>query len=296
MTKLLPEKWHTLFRWLFIPVAFYAFVVLGTIGVGFYYSFFNWKGGARISFNGLDNYIRLFFDESFWMSFKNNLKLIAVCLVGQVGLGFLLSVLLASKFLRLRKVYKFIIFLPVVLSGVVVGFLWSMMYNSSFGLLNQFLSMVGLESFVRNWLGDPSIVMMSISVTLVWQYIGLNVVIFLSSIQNIPQDIIEASEVDGADAFQRLRFIITPLMYNTIKVAVVLCVSGNLKTFEHVNIMTRGGPGTASSVVAMYAYKQSFENMYFGYGSSIAFGIVLISICMVSLTNLIMRAGKKYDV
>lgn len=295
MRKFLPEKWHTLFFWLFIPVAFYVFVELGTIGVGFYYSFFNWKGGPRMNFIGFDNYIRLFFDEGFWKAFINNLKLIGVCLVGQVALGFLLSVLLASKFLRLRKLYRFIVFLPVVLSGVVVGLLWSMMYNSSFGLLNQFLSMIGLEALIRNWLGDPSIVMMSISVTLVWQYMGLNVVIFLSSIQNISQDVMEVSEVDGANAFQRLRYIIFPLMYNTIKVAVVLCVSGNLKTFDHINIMTRGGPGTASSVVAMYAYKQSFENMYFGYGSSIAFGIILLSLCMVLLSNLMMRVGKKYD-
>lgn len=291
MRKLLPEKRRTLFIWLVIPLAFYMFVVFGPILNGLYFSFFNWRGGPTMSFSGLDNYVRMINDPGFWQAFRNNIHVILFCLVGQTGLGFFVAVLLSSKFLKLRKVYRYIVFLPVILSGVVVGFLWRMTFNSTFGLLNGLLNFLGLGGLIRNWLGDPSIVMSSISVTLIWQFMGLNVIIFLASLQNIPQEITEASEIDGANAFQKLRYITFPLMYNTIKVAIILCVSGNMRIFDHIQIMTRGGPGTTSSVLSLYAYKISFEMMYFGYGSALAIGIIILSLGLVMLTMLLMRGG-----
>lgn len=290
--KLMKPKLTDYFRFLTIPVLFYIFVVIIPIFVGLSYSFTNWGGGKKINFIAFDNYARLLRDKEFWNSFLNNLEVIAYCLVGQMALGFLFAVLLNSKFLRLRSLYRFVIFLPVILSGVVVGYLWLIVYNNQFGLLNWLLTALGRPDAVQIWLDDPHIVMRSISAVLIWQFVGLNVVIFLASLQNIPEDMLEAAEIDGASGFKKVRYIILPLMKGTIRVAAILCISGNMKIFDHIWVMTRGGPGTSSSVLAIYAYKMSFENMNFGYGAAISMGVILLSLGMILVFNLVMRGEK----
>jgi raffinose/stachyose/melibiose transport system permease protein len=286
-----PKRWEY-FLFLSIPVAFYIFVAIIPIFVGLGYSFTDWGGGKKISFVMFKNYIRLVNDKEFWHSFINNMKVIGYCLVGQVGLGFLFAVLLNSQMLRLRSLYRFFIFLPVILPGVVVGYLWLIVYNSQFGLLNQLLSLIGLSQSIQVWLANSSVIMRSISIVLIWQFVGLNVVIFLASLQNISADVMDAAEIDGANGLQKVIHIITPLMKSTIKVAIILCVSGNMKIFDHIWVMTRGGPGTTSSVLAIYAYKMSFENMNFGYGSTISMGTILLSLGIVLVVNMLMRRSR----
>lgn len=265
------------FKWLTIPIALYVFVVIAPIVVGFSFSLTNWSGSQQMRFIGFRNYMQLFYDGDFWKSFENNVQIIAVCLVGQVLGGFLIALLLSSRFLRPRNIYRFIIFLPVVLSGVVVASLWQIVYNSRFGLLNWFLRAVGLGGCIRVWLDNPSIVMNSISAVLIWQFIGENVVIFLASLQNIPTDILESAELNGASGVKKALYITMPLMKDTIKVVILLCITGNMKIFDHIWLMTRGGPGTSSSVLAVYAYKVSFEQMRFGYGAAASIGIMVLS-------------------
>lgn len=277
-----------------LPVAFYLFVVFVPIGVGAFFSLTGWSGGANIKFVGLRNYAYLVTDREFWNAFLNNLQIIALCLVGQVGLGLLAALLLSGRFLRARSVYRFTMFIPVVLSGVVVGFLWVMMFNSTFGLLNWFLRFIGKPTWIMRWLDDPHIVVRSISFTLIWQYVGLNLVIFLASLQNIPDDVKDAASIDGANGIQTAIHITLPLLASTIAVAVSLCIAGNMKIFDHIWVMTGGGPGTASSVMAIYAYKMSFENMIFGYGSAISIGTIFMSSILLVVANTVTSAGRRY--
>jgi raffinose/stachyose/melibiose transport system permease protein len=277
-----------------VPVLFYVFVVFLPILVGGFLSLTQWSGGPKIRLVGLRNYVLLVKDAGFWNAFLNNLKIIAWCLVGQVGLGLAAALLLSSRFLRTRAIYRFTMFIPVVLAGVVVGFLWVMVFNSTFGLLNWFLRFIGRPDWILRWLDDPKIVVSSISVTLIWQYMGLNLVIFLASLQNIPQDLLDSASIDGANGFQTALHITLPLLASTITVAISFCIAGNMKIFDHIWIMTGGGPGTASSVMAIFAFKMSFENMIFGYGSAISIGTILLSSILLVVANIAMNFGKRY--
>ena len=116
--------------------------------------------------------------------------------------------------------------------------------------------------------------------------------IFLASLQNISPDILESAELDGAGGFKKVRYIIMPLMMNTVKVAALLTISGNMKIFDHIWMMTRGGPGTASTVLAVHAYKMSFQGMKLGYGATISIGIMLLSFILVLIFNVLLRSEK----
>jgi raffinose/stachyose/melibiose transport system permease protein len=280
---------------LLVPVAFYVFVAILPIIVGGFFSLTKWSGGRNFSFLGLGNYRHLLSDPAFWKAFLNNLEIIAFCLFGQVGLGLAVALILSTKYLRARNAYRFIIFIPVALSGVVVGLLWSLMFNSSFGLINMLLKLIGKADWVLNWLDDPKIVVISVSFTLIWQYIGLNMVIFLASIQNIPMELIEAASLEGANNLQTARYIKLPLLKSTLQVAIALCIAGNMKIFEHIWIMTGGGPGTSSSVMAIYAYKMSFGNFILGYGAAISIGTIIMSSLLLVVTKLLTNRGSRNE-
>ena len=280
----------TLAAYFFPAVALFLFVIVIPIVSAVRYSAFRWGGGQSMTFLGMGNYLRLVRDTNFWRAFGNNLFLIAVSLVGQVGVPLLLTVFFASSALRYKAFYRAVMFVPVVLSPVVIGILWSLIYDTNNGLLNWFLSALGVEGLIRPWLDDPDVVMFSVSLPLVWQYIGVYLVIFMSAIQGIPQSIVESAELDGAVGLTRLFRITLPLIRNTFAVAVMLCISGNMKVFDHIYVMTSGGPGTSSTVLAQYAYTNSFAMLRLGYGSAASVMILLLSLSLVVLSRVIGRS------
>lgn len=258
-----------------------------------YYSFFNWSGGKNKKFLALENYTRLLGDEVFRDALLNNFLLAFCCVIFQVGIAFIISSLICSKMLKLKGFHQFAIFMPVVLAPVVVGFLWKIVYNQDYGLLNFLLENIGAQSCIRPWLDDVEIVMKSITVPIVWQWIGLYVVIFVSAMKNIPEEIFESAALDGANGIKKAFYITWPMTLDTVKISVILAVSGCMKIFEHIYIITGGGPGNASMVGAMYAYKTSFIKQRFGYGSTISVGIMIVSLVLVALCNVIFGKGKK---
>lgn len=271
---------------LLIPgLLIFIFVIILPLIFSIKYSFYNWSGGLNMKFVGLDNYKELIGDRIFRQSFINNLTIVTLCIIGQIGISLLLSALLSSKMIRLKEIHRTVAFIPVVLSAVVIGFLWSMIYGKDLGLLNWLLTKLGLERLIRLWLDDPDIVMLSVSIPLIWQYIGYYLVIFMASIQSIPTSILEVADIDGAVGFKKFRYITFPLMKNTIAVALMLCISGNMKVFDHIYIMTGGGPGTSSTVMAQHAYSTSFDMFRLGYGSSISVGILVISLTLVMISR-----------
>ncbi len=267
---------------------FLVFVILPVL-LAVWFSFFNWSGGRTMSWLGAGNYLRLVRDGQFWHTFANNLFLIAFCLVGQIGLGFIVALLAAGRLLKLRELHRTVIFFPVVISAVVIGFMWSMIYNKDYGLLNYALRGLGLQGWIRPYLDDPRTVMFYASIPVVWQYIGLYMVLFLTGMQGVDPAIFEVAEIDGASALQRAVHITLPLLVDTLKVAVMLCISGNMKIFDHIFIMTGGGPGKSSMVMAMYAYNQTFEMFKLGYASSISVGIMILSLALILVSRRLLR-------
>ncbi|MEC0267252.1 sugar ABC transporter permease [Paenibacillus anseongense] len=267
----------------------YIFIVIVPLVISLYYSVMNFN---NTKFVGLENYVHLVKDHDFWLSYRNNIVIVLFCVLGQVGIAFFLSALLNSKFLMFRNLHRIAIFLPVVLAPVVTGYIWSLIYNYRFGLLNWLLKLVGYEPVT--WLDKPNIVLYAVSVPLIWQYIGLYMIIFLAGMQNISKDIFESAEIDGANWLQRTLQITLPLMKSTIRVALIFCVSGTMKVFDHIYVMTGGGPGTSSMVMAQYAYNNAFTMAKINYGSAISIGMLILCGCTLLVMFKLMDGGKKH--
>jgi raffinose/stachyose/melibiose transport system permease protein len=169
------------------------------------------------------------------------------------------------------------------LSPVVVGFIWQMIYSGDYGILNALLRSMHLENLIRPWLDSPKQVIYSVTVPLIWQYLGVPLIIFTSAVQSIPKDIYEVCEVDGITGLKKALYITLPLIYDTIKVGIMLSIASNMLVFSHILILTGGGPGTSSMVLALYAYNTSFSKMQLGYGGTIAIGTFILSFGLVLL-------------
>lgn len=285
---------RTIFAYLAPGTMIYTFSVFLPVLGALYYSFFNWTGGPKMKFAGLDNYIELINDKVFWKSFGNNLYLTIFAIIGQVGLAFIFASMLSSRIAKLKNLHRTLAFFPVTVSAVVVGFVWSMIYDYNYGILNVLLKAIGADNLVQPWLSRNAGIMTLVSIPIVWQYIGLYMVIILAAFTSIDKEVIEMAEIDGANSFQRARFITLPMIRGAMLVCIMLCISGNMKVFDHIFVMTGGGPGTASTVMAMYAYQTSFLKYRMGYGSALSIGILILSLSIILISRALMerKAGK----
>ena len=270
----------------------YSFVVLTPIFNALRFSLFRWPGGDEMTFVGMTNYINLFTDKLFWFSLKNNLTIGGISIVGQVGIALILATVFSSKIIKWKSFHRSVIFFPVVLAPIIIGFIWTIIYSKDYGLLNMFLKSVGLKALIKPWLDDPGIVMYSISAPVVWQYIGYYVVILSSGIASIPKEVFEAADLDGCIGWRKLCFIVYPLIKETIIVCIMMCIAGSMKIFSHILVMTGGGPGNSSMVMSMYAYKKSFIMYKLGYGSASSIGILMVSLSIIIITRIVMKRGE----
>lgn len=282
----------TILAYLIPGTIIYSFSVLLPVLGAIYYSFFDWSGGPKMSFIGLGNYMELINDKIFWQSFGNNVYLTVVCIIGQIGIAFILASLLNSRLIKFKNLHRTVIFFPVTVSAVVVGFVWSLVYDYNYGLLNTMLKAIGAGSFVQPWLSSNEGIMTLISIPLIWQYIGLYLVILLAAFSSIDKEILEMAEIDGANDFQKAIHITLPMIKGAMLVCLMLCISGNMKAFDHIYVMTNGGPGNASTVMALYAYKTSFLKYRMGYGAAISIGTLILSLAIILTSRgLINRLG-----
>ncbi len=268
----------TYIMYLSIPILLYCFVVAVPVLGAIQYSLFEWSGGPKKTFIGINNFITLIQDQLFWKSFLHNIVLTLLCVVGQIGLALILSLILNSKSIKAKQFHLSVAYFPVILSAVVVGFIWQLIYDYNSGLLNELLRLVGLENWVQPWLANSNLALFLVAVPLIWKNIGYYMIIILAGLAAIDTSVLEMAEIDGTNSFQRLMKIVIPLMRNTLIVCITLCISGNMKIFDHIYVMTAGGPGNATNVMALYAYQTSFLKYKMGYGSAISIGILLLSV------------------
>lgn len=297
MPNAIKPKKSVLFAYLIIPVVIFVFAVFVPLVTALVYSFFQWKGGPVKTFNGLTNYITLLKDSTFWLSFRHNIFLVIVCIIGQIGIAFIFVLMINSKLVKLKGIHRTFGFFPSTVAAVSIGFIWKMIYDYNRGLINWFLDKIGRSDLQQVWLNNESLVMLLVAIPLVWQWIGYYMVILLSAISSIDQEIFEVAELDGANAVQRAVYIVFPLVKNTILVCITLCIAGNMKAFDNIYVMTSGGPGNASMVMAMYGYQVSFSQQNMGYGSAISVGIFVLSLLVIGGSQwLIGLMTKKSDV
>lgn len=297
MLEAIKPRKRTIYLYLLIPVVMFVFTVFVPLVAALFYSFFEWKNGPIKTFNGIANYQQLFADKTFWQSFGNNIYLVVACLIGQIGIAFLLVLLVNAKTTRLKGIHRTFGFFPSTISAVCIGMIWTMVYHNKYGILNWFLRLIGQNQLTQVWLNNTEHIMLIVSVPLIWQYIGYYMVIIFSAIAGIDSEIFESADIDGANAWQTAIHITLPLIKNTMLVCITLCVAGNMKAFDNIYTMTKGGPGTASMVMAMYGYKVSFEQNNLGYGSTISVAIFVLSLLVIGGSQwLVKKATAKVEV
>lgn len=259
-------------------VLFLLFVIY-PIFQSFYYSFFNWKGfGPAVDYVGLENFKNILKDRVFLIALRNVFLIIAMSLLIQLPLALLLAVLVGRD-LPGRVFFRVIFFLPYVLSEVIAALMWLFILNPDpeRGFINAILVLLpGGEA--QAWLGNTDLVLISIFIALTWKYFGYHMLLFMTGLQNIPQEIEEAGRIDGASSFQNFFYITLPLLYGTIRTSVYIAVLGSIQQFILVWIMTRGGPVNASETMATYMYRFGFVRFQLGYGSAVAVYMFMISL------------------
>ncbi len=263
----------------FIAPAFlvYAVFIIVPVLLSVYYSFTKWDGISPKVFIGFRNYAYLFTDSDYWMVVKNTAVLILYSVIFQVFLGLVLAYLL-YRCVKGFKFFRTVFFLPVVISPIAIGLMFSLFYNTELGPLNKFLEVVGLAWMKHEWLSDPKIVLNSVIFPQVWQYIGLYIVIFLAALQSVPEEILESARMDGASSFKTFVKIILPLLWEISQICIILAVTGSLKAFDHAWVITGGGPGNASSYIALSMFRTAFVDHDFGYGSTLTATIMLYAV------------------
>ncbi|UOQ49650.1 sugar ABC transporter permease [Gracilibacillus caseinilyticus] len=258
------------------------------IFISFYYSFMSWNGFSEMQFVGLANFQEVLQDKVFWSSVRNNVLVVLASVFGQIPIALALALLLNRK-IRGAKFFRTVGFMPVVISTVVISITWRMIYNSEYGMINNFLEAVGLGFLQQNWLGDPTWAMIAVCITIIWQFVGLYFIIFLSALQTVPKEILEAAELDGASEWMKTRYVVIPSIWNIILISIVLCISGSLKTFDLIYVMTSGGPANSTEVMATYMYDKTFEGLRYGYGSAISVLIFVFSIGLIMITTKLLQ-------
>ncbi|MCM3126429.1 MULTISPECIES: sugar ABC transporter permease [unclassified Paenibacillus] len=293
MNKSLKNPWvYSMFILpaLILFIMFFIYPILNSI----YYSFTSWNGvSENPKFIGFENYTKAFGDERFWESALNNGWFILFSCGIQVPLIVFFSLLIANV-KRLKGLYKTAVFLPSIMSTAVIGILWGFIYEPNIGLLNQILSLFGIEPIY--WLSDEKYAMFSILLTNAWQWTGFYIIMVLAAILAIPRDLDEAAEIDGANRLQRALSITLPLIKPIISVVIMLSIAGAMKAADIVIVMTKGGPAGSTDVLATYMIKYAITNFKYGYGNTIAVLIFVFTLILTALYQvLIARRSERIE-
>ena len=256
----------------------------------FFFSLFQWNGLARspLRFVGLANFSELFKNEYFPLALGNTLWFMILSPVVQLSIGFVLAYLLSSGF-RGHKLFKVVFFTPQVLTLTSVSIMWYFILFPATGPLSSVLSASGLGGLARNWLVDPQTAITTIILVNSWIAIGFYMILFISAIASISSEAFDAADLDGSLGLHRVVHIVIPMIWDVVLVAFVIQITGNLKMFEFVYVMTKGGPDGLTNTLGTLLYNEAFEYQHFGTGSVISVVIFTLSLLITVLALRVMR-------
>jgi multiple sugar transport system permease protein len=237
-------------------------------------------GVAR--FVGFRNYLQLFQDPLFWQALRNTMYFLVVGGPLSIAVSLGTALLLNAKLVKLKALFRFLYFAPVVTTLVAVAVVWRFIYHPRFGMLNWLLSVFGVDAI--DWLGDPHWAMPAIIVLAVWKGFGYNMIIFIAGLQNIPTSLYEAASIDGAGGWQRFRYVTLPMLAPTTLFITVITMIGYFQLFAEPYVMTQGGPLNSTLSIVLLMYQQGFRWWNMGYSAAVAFVLFLL-ILLVSLAQ-----------
>ncbi|GFZ81772.1 ABC transporter permease [Paenibacillus marchantiophytorum] len=282
-------------QWVFVGPAlvFFTLIVLIPFFMSIYYSFTEWNGvTTNVKFNGLDNFKHILFDDkdyrnAFW--FTTRMTVTNVILTNLVG--FLLALLLTQA-LKSRNILRTIFFMPNVIGGLLLGFIWQFIFVKGFATLG---SLTHIGFFELPWLGDATTSFWAIVIVSVWQGAGYLMIIYIAALSNVPKDMIEAAYIDGASRVQVLRSIIVPLIMPAVTVCLFLTISWSFKMFDLNFSLTRGGPFNSTESLAINIYQEAFRNNRYGLGTAKAF-IFFVVVAIISTIQVMYTKRKEVEV
>lgn len=260
----------------------------------FFYSFTDWNGLAKsFGFAGFQNYLDILKDDVFIIAIKNSFLFLIIYPVVTVLPALFLAVFIDNMTFG-RNFVKSGFFLPSVLNGIAVSFIWIYMYRSDIGVINTFLRTIGLQSLQVDWLGDLRFVILSITVVAAWQGIGIPMMMLLAALKTVPKDLLEAAEIDGASGMHKFMKITLPIIWPTFNVCMLLAVTGALKIFVPIYICTGGGPGYLTYSIVMYIVHMVMGSDRVGYASAIG-AVFFVIIMFISLLQFKLMARKETE-
>ena len=281
------RKWLWFSLFLFPVVFIFLTVVVAPFFLGIYYSFFDWDGmslNAKIPV-GFQNYVRVFSDAGFWSASSKTLlfTLIAVVLINV--LGFTFANIVTSR-LRARNLARAMLFMPYLIGGLILGYIWKFIFEDGFVALGK---ATGLTSVFFDWVNSPQMALYALIIVAAWQMAGYIMIIYITGLQSIPDEFIEAASVDGATGWQTMFKIKVPLLMPSFTVCLFMTLANCFKMYDINLSLTKGGPANASELVAMNIYNEIFSKSNFGYGQAKAilffFVIAIVTMVQVYITK-----------
>lgn len=260
------------------------------------YTFFEGTPNVNMKFVGLTNYKKLFSDREFISSIVITGKYFLVTAAGWVILGLATALMLAYGIRSKRGVdiARTVIYVPVILPGVAVAIMWRKILEitPNYGLLNSLLKMIGMEEHVQAWVGQSSTAIWFVALAALWAGYGYYTILFYAGWLNVPKELEEAALIDGCNTLQSIRYVALPIMKPVTVMCIVLSVMYSLRVYDLPAVMTNGGPGRSTQVLSFYMYKVAFENWKYGYGSTLAVVILLLSMICTQTLSLLDRDNR----
>lgn len=290
------QRRQNMIGWLFVLPSLLAFTLFMFLPIllGFWYSLTDYTGLSKdYSFIGIQNYLDLFGDRYFKVSIKNNV----IYAVLYSAFTMLISLVLATflnRLTRLRKLFRTVFFLPYISSMVSVAIIWKMIFNASDGPLNAILKQIGIADPPK-WLASTDWALYAVIIVSVWKFCGYYMLIFLAGLQNIPDSLYESAALDGANTWQRYFHITLPMISPTVFLNLILITISSFQVFDLINIMTQGGPGMSTNVLAYRIYYEGFQRSHMGYASAIAYFLFAIILVITLFQFAMQKHWVNYD-
>ncbi|WP_214108452.1 carbohydrate ABC transporter permease [Acrocarpospora catenulata] len=271
------RNWVTIILFLLPAIVLFGLLVLAPIALAMYSSFFKWNGFGLVptNFIGFENFTRMLNDKIVIGDLWRGLSLIGFSLLIQLPLSLAIALLLNQK-MRGRAVYRLIFFAPYVLSEVITAVLFTMILSPGRGLANELLGLIGISE--STFLSEPDTVMYALFIVMTWKYFGFHMILYLAGRQSIPNELIEAAQIDGAGAWKTFRHVTLPLLGPTIRITIFLSVIYTVQLFDLVYVLTGGGPVHASETLGVTMYEFGFRRFQVGYASAISVVMFLLSL------------------
>lgn len=282
------HKYRLIIPFLAPALILYGTFVLYPYAQAMYIAFTSWRGLRKEPrWVGLENFERLIGDKDFWNAFNNNVLYLLILPIFTIGFALFLAFMITRR-VRGANFYRVTFFFPQVMSAVAIGILWSFVYHPSIGILNSFLRGIGIAE-PPAWLGNPATALGAVAAVVIWQSVGFYMVLFMAGMQAIPETFYEAASIDGATRATMFFKITLPLLWETLRAALIFIAIGAVDMFGITFTMTQGGPDRATDVLATYLYEEAFLNSRFGYGTAIAMALFILVLILTVVINWLMR-------